>query len=443
MPYVHKVKVKYHSSESGKELLLPALWTETGLVISHVRYLAENYFKSESWKERSLFSLKLLISFINANEHQFEQATKLLREFTRCLVTGTINYEHLEDKSGLYWEARKLTDSNNILHHITHYTDYLAIQDGYSHSRINPFREATSYEQRLNWCAYYHKQANVFLNHLASKSDAVIKNQRVRQINSLLAPVVNQEKAIQFPQDRIEQLIIQGFRIKDSVDFKSQAITLLLHYGGLRKSEVFHLFVSDITLHPIHKNEALVRVFHPEYGSSPDTAFSNRREYLLQTTSYKPRTQYRNSERLFAGWKAPLLTSKQCFFEVIFNPPEKAREFLLVWANYLKYQRVEPPKTDPHPYAFTNSAGQPETIKNYQRLHKNAVERIGLVCKKEFGTTEHGHRHAYGYRLRKQGLSQVEIQKAMHHKSPMSCLVYIQPTSDDVRDYLRQAHDEH
>ena len=442
MPFVHKVKTNYHSSEIGRSLELPALLTESGLIISHLRYLSQNYFKSESWKERSLYSLKLLITFINSYESQFEQATKLLREFTRCLVTGTIDYENLTDNSGLFWQGRTITDSNNILFHITHYTDFLALQEGFETSRVNPFRKATSYEQRLNWCAYYHKQANVFLNHLSSKSDAYIANQQVRLINNLITPHVNQDKATQFPHQHFDKLLEHGFKVKNKIDYKSQAITMLLNYGGLRKSEVFHLFVGDITLHPRYTNEALVRVYHPEYGASPDTSFNNRSEYLQQSTSYKPRTQYRISERLYAGWKAPLLTSKQYFFEVIFSSPEKAQEFLIVWANYLKYQRVEPKKSSFHPFAFTNSKGEPETIKNFQRLHKNAVERIGLDCKKEYGTTEHGHRHAYGYRLRKKGLTQVEIQKAMHHKSPMSCLVYIQPTADDVRQYLKEAHDD-
>jgi len=441
MSFVHKVKINYHNSEIGKKLELPALFTESGLVISHLRYLAQNYFKSESWKERSVYSLKLLINFINTHKSRYKKATKLLREFTRCLVTGTIDYERLNDKSGLFWQGRTITDANNILHHITHYTDFLALQDGFETSRVNPFRKATSYEQRLNWCAYYNKQANVFLNHLSSKSDAYIANQKVRQINSLLPPHVNQEKAFQFPEKHLDRLIYYGFQIKDKIDYKSQAITMLLNYGGLRKSEVFHLFVSDIILHPTYKNEALVRVYHPEYGASPEPSCKNRNEYLQQYSPYKPRTQYRISERLYAGWKTPLLTSKKNFFEVIFSPADKAQEFLITWANYLKYQRVEPPKSSFHPFAFTNSKGEPETIKNYQRLHKNAVERIGLVCTKEYGTTEHGHRHAYGYRLRKQGLTQVEIQKAMHHKSPMSCLVYIQPTSEDIRHYLKEAHD--
>lgn len=437
MPYVHKVNVKYFDHEAGIATYLPALYCENGIVVSHLRYLANHRHKSASWKERSVFSLKLLITYINAVQH-FQKATELLRSFTNALVTGTIDYEQLDDSKELYWKARSINDANNILFHITQYTDFLAVQDEYESSRINPFRKATSYEERLNWCAYYHKQANVFLNHLSKTSEAYIQNQRIREINGLPVPKIDQEKVIKFPDEQLERLLHLGLITKGKPDYKSQAITMLMNYGGLRKSEIFHLYVSDIVLHPNRPNEALVRVYHPEYGTSPDPDFKDRNTYLNQTTQYKPRTKYRLTERLYAGWKAPLLTSKDYFFEVIFNPAEKAAEFLKVWASYLKFQRVEPPKHDPHPFAFTNSTGAPETIKNFQRIHKRAVERIGLVSRKDHGTTEHGHRHAYGYRCRAIGLSQVEIQKAMHHKSPLSCLAYINPTSEDLRNAMRK-----
>jgi len=55
---------------------------------------------------------------------------------------------------------------------------------------------------------------------------------------------------------------------------------------------------------------------------------------------------------------------------------------------------------------------------------------------KYYGTSEHGHRHSYGYRLAAHGFTQVEIQKAMHHKSPDSCLVYIQPSDDELRSRM-------
>lgn len=434
MKHTMKLAVSYTDTASGNRHQLPAIYTRSGMLISHLRYLAWYSEKSGSWKEKSIFSIRLLIDYIEAAP-RFKKATGVLKNFTEALVTGTIDYQTCNDPLGLFWKPRDLTAANSILFHITHYTDFLALQDGYEHSRINPFREATSWEQRMNWCAYYHKQASVFLNHLSSYSEASKAATRKRLIYTPIQMMISNDKAERFPEDKIESLIQKGFIIGGKTDYRSQAMTMLLNYGGLRKSEIFHIFTSDITIHPNHGDEALVRVYHPFYGRAPDPRYKNRSDYLRSETGFMPRNTYRTTERLYSGWKNPLMTSREGYFEVIFNPTSKAKEFLAVWVKYLKFQRVEPISF--HPFAFTNDRGEPDTLKNFQRRHKRAVERIGLECKKEFGTTEHGHRHAYGYRARKLGLSQVELQKAMHHKSPNSCLIYIKPTSEDIRTEMR------
>ncbi len=436
MNHTLKLAVSYTDTASANRHQLPAVYTRSGILISHVRYLAWYSEKSDSWKEKSVFSVRLLIDYIEAAPG-FTKTTTLLKSFTEALVTGTIDYQTSDDTLGLFWKPRDLTVVNNILFHITHYTDFMSLQEGYDERRVNPFRKATGWEERMNWCAYYHKQSNVFLNHLSSYSEAQKSAARKRIVYSPIQLMISNDKAERFPEDKIDGLVNDGFVVRGIPDYRSQAMTMLLNYGGLRKSEIFHIFTSDITIHPNHEDEALVRVYHPVYGKSPDPRYKNRTEYLRSETNYKPRNSYRITERLYSGWKNPLMTSKDGYFEVIFNPTHKAKEFLAVWAKYLRFQRVEP--DDFHPFAFTNDRGEPETVKNFQRRHKRAVERIGLECKKEFGTTEHGHRHAYGYRARKLGLSQVELQKAMHHKSPNSCLIYIKPTSDDIRTEMRES----
>lgn len=435
MRHTLKLAVFYTDTASGNQLPLPAVYTQSGILISHLRYLAWYSERSDSWREKSVFSIRLLIDYIEATP-KFDKASSLLKNFTESLVTGTIDFQNSDDSLGLFWKPRNLTDANNILFHITHYTDFLAVQERYEQNRINPFRDATNWEQRMNWCAYYHKQANVFLNHLSSHAEAKKAAAQKRLVYTPVQLIISNDKAERFPEDKLEGLIHNGFLLKKQIDYRSQAMTMLLNYGGLRKSEIFHIFVSDITIHPNHEDEALVRVYHPIYGTSPDHKYKTRSEYLLSETNYKPRNTYRLTERLYSGWKNPLLTSTDGFFEVIFNPTHKAIEFLQTWVKYLKFQRIEP--VNFHPFAFTNDSGEPDTIKNFQRRHKRAVERIGLECKKDYGTTEHGHRHAYGYRARNLGLSQVELQKAMHHKSPNSCLVYIKPTSDDIRAQLQK-----
>lgn len=445
MAYVLKVKARYRSDNTGRVLRLPALLTESGLVLSHLRYLAKAVNRGQSWRERSTFAIMLLIKYMNANEGLFDKTVELLESFNTALRTGTINPADLTDPSGLYWKPRSAEDSDTLLQLITHYSDWLAMQPEYGAVQANPFRKATSAEQRVFWCAYYHKNDNVFLNHLSSEREAASKSVFSRQVQRQGRSPVNLDEVKKFPEEHINRLLDEGFVRAENinnpdpnmrVDFKGRAITLLMHHGGVRKSEVFHLYLDDISIDN-KRLEAVVRIYHPSEGAAPEKQYGDRREYLMKKFQRSPRTMYLKSERLHAGWKAPVLSSREKYFKVEFFPPHKATEFLYAFQQYLKYQRVEPDGHD-HPYAFTNSTGQPETIKNFQRLHRAAVHRIGLAHEKYRGTTEHGHRHAFGYRLAEHGFTQIEIQKMMRHRSPTSCLVYTQPTNEDLRKTMER-----
>lgn len=446
MGYAIKIRVKYRNNFTKIELQLPAVLAESGVVISHLRYLAVERSKSASWRERSVFSLLLLIRYIHASDSRFTKTTELLRSFSVALVEGTIHPLTLEDSSELFWSPRRLDDASAILSHITAYTDWLSEQEGYDSQRVNPFRNANHVEQRLNWCAYYHKKSRVFLNHLDGVNTSTQLLKMVREVRTPQALIVNTSDVKRFPASEIKRLLELGFvrpysnvdtPIHERFDYKNQAITLLMHYGGVRISEALHIYLTDILIDP-QRVEAIVRIHHPTHGESPSSLYSNRKEYLAKEFQLKPRTDYPKTLRLHLGWKAPLLTDRRGFFQVLFFPSEKSTEFLLIWRNYLAYQRVDPSLDNKHPYAFTNNSGHPETLKNFQRLHSAAVRRIGLEPEKYSGTTEHGHRHAYGYRLSENGFKQIEIQKAMHHKSPDSCLVYIQPSSEDIGKRMRE-----
>lgn len=445
MAYVLKVKVRYRGDNTGRVLRLPALLTENGVLLSHLRYLAKMTRNGQSWRERSTFAILLLIRYINANEGVFSETTELLENFDSVLRSGTISPVTLTDPTGLYWDSRSAEDADNLIYLITHYTDWLADQPEYKTSRANPFRLATNAEQRLNWCAYYQKHDKVFLNHLQKNEDARARNRVVRVVGREGSPPIALEEVKKFPEASILKLLDEGFiraRCKaysdpnQRIDWKGRALTLLMHYGGIRKSEAFHLYLTDIDI-DIVRNEAIVRIYHPSEGASPDGSYKSRKEYLAKRFHRVPRTEYLKSERLHAGWKAPVLCSREKFFKVNFFPPAKATEFLYVFQQYLLHQRVESENND-HPYAFTNTKGQPETIKNFQRLHKAAVNSIGLAHEKYLGTTEHGHRHAYGYRLASHGFTQHEIQKMMRHRSPDSCLVYTQSSSEELRSLMEE-----
>tara|TARA_R110001583_G_scaffold26533_16_gene95564 strand:+ start:178 stop:1512 length:1335 start_codon:yes stop_codon:yes gene_type:complete len=440
MSYILKTKCRYKVDRTGSSFEFPCIITESGVLTSHVQYLYRNRVKSQSWIEKSISSVILLITYINAQnssllEQQKLQGIELLRNFTAALNLGTIDLNG-NDPSGLFWKARDPRDAQVILYHITKYTDDFGENNG-TKPPINLFRKASHTEEKINWCAYYHRNEGVFLNHLENKKTVAEKMRLVRTIQSTPSDVVITEKVTRFPEDKFEALLRHGFLKQGSKypDYKNQLITMLMHYGGLRLSETFHIYVNDI-IPDYKRNEAIVRVYHPSYGPSPESTKCLRKTLLQEKYGLKPRNEYSKSLRLHAGWKAPLINNKK-YFEVIFAPASSAELFLQTWINYLRYQRVDPPINYQHPFAFTNSKGHPETIKNFRRMHDNAVQKIGLNTGKDEGGICHAHRHSYGFRLNYLGFSQVEIQKAMHHKSPNSCLVYIQPTSDDIRQKMR------
>ncbi|HIF9084650.1 gamma-mobile-trio recombinase GmtY [Photobacterium damselae] len=429
MGFVIKRKVSFKARQSGPSFLFPAIFTENGLLLSHLRYLHANRSKSQSWIERNTFAVEQLLKFISHQVSNFSSATELLRAFVEALQFGTI--QEGDDSSGLFWAPRRNEDVNVLLQHITHYCDYLDSIHGTDLPKLNPLRQSTYAEERLQWCAYYRRHSRSFLNHLTKPSAQQFS--LTRRIRGPQRHLIDVEEVYRFPEDRIDDLFLYGFvHTSGEPDYGSQLILMLMHFGGLRLSECFHIYTEDISIDP-KSGSALISVFHPSDGKSPDERFSNRREYLAHKYRLNPRNEYSRSHRLYAGWKAPLLTNRNLSFDVMFYPVSKAIEFTLLLQKYLSTK-----PTSKSPFLLVNRQGNPESKKNFNQKHHRAIQRIGLESSKQLGTTPHAHRHSYGYRLSKSGFSQLEIQKAMHHKSPDSCLAYLKPTFEDVRIRMRE-----
>lgn len=58
---------------------------------------------------------------------------------------------------------------------------------------------------------------------------------------------------------------------------------------------------------------------------------------------------------------------------------------------------------------------------------------------KALGTSDHGHRHAYGQRLTDAGIDPILRQKALHHKSIESQVVYTEPSRAKLNRELEAA----
>lgn len=429
MEYVIKRRVTYVANDSAKPLTVHAMFTHSGLLISHLRFLERNRHKSPSWHERNTFAVELLLRFIQAHVSTELSATDLLRNFVSRLCFGTIETDG-SDPTYLYWMARRIDDANTLLGHITAYCDYLDEVNGQDLPRLNPWRKATAAEEKMKWCAYYRRSANCFFNYLYQPDKEQMKT--VRAVHTVANPLLHIESVFRFSDEVFVRFLKYGFQHKDgSVDYGSILILLLMHFGGVRLSECFQIFTHDVSVDRFTQ-ESVVKVFHPSAGVSPDPLFGNRRQFLITKYRMQPRNEYHRTHKLYSGWKNPLLTNKDYSFKIFFFPQSAAQLF----TQYLQLYLNSRPEAD-HPYLICNQSGDPETKKNFLKKYQCAIERIGLAVAKHDGLSPQAHRHSYGYRLAEAGFSQFEIQKAMHHKSPESCLVYIKPTDSEIRQRMR------
>lgn len=428
----HREYRVFISGTPGLQPVLPIILTEHGVLDQFARYIHLNRRKSRSWQDSATYAVQLLLEYMEANQSESVTPKALFSEFSTALFTGTI--ERFSDPSGLWWHPRQPEDASKLIGHITRFSDWLSLFNENSDLQLNPWKEASRHEQRLNWAAYSHKRDNSFLSHLWRGDPTLFS----RLNSTLTLPIDRQTPAKAFPEEKIGILLEEGFRrrIQDtrgSTDLRNCLITYLMHFGGLRLSEALSLWSEDVS---IEDGEVIVRVFHPQYGRAGDG--TKRSDILQQRYGLQPRnTLVKATDPLFLGWKNCLLTDphRRCF-EVYFYPHDAALVFAALWRDYHLKQRVKPIAGENHPYAMTNKNGQPYSHRMFRKAHKLAIERIGMEYAKLQGTTPHGHRHAYGQRLAENGADQLLIKNAMHHASITSSQTYTEPSVLQMRRSL-------
>jgi hypothetical protein len=310
--------------------------------------------------------------------------------------------------------------------------------------------------------AQINKSHHSFLGHLDDIHEMTETARQVRNVINRRKPYSAHGNTKAFPEDQIHKLLWQGFRrtkrnkeldLVDLYNWRDIAITILMHGGGLRHSEVFHLWIHDVYPDPEDPELAVVRIYHPSEGKAPrdfknptnGKYVSNREAYLLLKYGLLPRNRYSGNDKRFAGWKEPRLDNDEDkYMHVYWLSKEWGYIFMHVWKMYMA-QRLRDRIQDTHPFAFVNHhhkyKGEMMPLRTQRESHKKAVEKIDLVVSKSNGTTEHGHRHAYGQRLKDAGIEDRIKQVAMHHKSIESQKVYTEPTISDVTTSLNSATD--
>lgn len=414
--------------------------------------------RSLAWQREVTRATGLFIDFLRAHAAAFQaekNRPQVFATFAEALVSGTIGADGA-DPSGLFWTPKNLDRATAIMNALTGFADWL--MDRYQTTALNPWQTASPAEQLAYWRRFEKRRPRSLLMHTQSADRASEKAGRTRAVrlarkavSADLAPVKY------FPRDRIWDLLETGFAVArnrrspylhERLNIRDIMITVLMHGGGLRESEPFHLYVSDVAVDPHNPKSALVRLFHPEQGAAPEDFIdpltkkpiaADREEYLRVKWQMEPRNLAPG--RFHAGWKDLHLTDqRQKYALVHWFPSYWGEVFLNLFKLYITKVRSRHSK---HPFLFVSEkedvAGEPYTYAAFRQSHAKAVRRIGLTVGKAFGTTPHGHRHTYGQLLTEAKLDPLLIQRCLHHKSQQSQQVYTEPTPSAITKALNEA----
>ncbi|MGA4313682.1 gamma-mobile-trio recombinase GmtY [Ralstonia nicotianae] len=414
--------------------------------------------RSPAWERDVARSVGLFVDYLSTLRVSLQDSSdrpEVLAMFAEALVGGTVD-RNGDDSTGLYWEPKTPSRAMLLLNAVTAFSDWLV--NRFDTTPLNPWRSSSMAERIAYWRRFDKRRARALLAHTYGRDETAARSAMARTVSVRRKLIVHEaSQAKCFPQDRIWDLLREGcaFRgrnrsryIHERLNVRDMLITILLHGGGLRESEPFHLYVSDVRIDPRSPDNALVRIYHPERGSAPEDytdpltgkrIVADREEYLRVKWSMEPRNL--SVGRFHAGWKDLKLTDgRENYALVHWFPSYWGEVFLTLFKVYITQIRSRHCR---HPFLFVSQkegvAGAPYTVDAFRQAHGKMVERIGLVPRKELGTTPHGHRHAYAQLLSDLKVDEGIIQAALHHKSPDSQQVYKEPTATKVNAVLQEA----
>lgn len=438
-----RVKAKIVEDNTGVKSFLPILLTEQGELPSLTDYLLylEATGKSLSAINRVIRITAKLLDYMDVNANAFDDPKYMFQTFVKRLYTGTVGDDGV-DQSGLYWIPTSVRETGLFISALTGFTDWLA--DNRGTMNINPLRKASPHEKRLNYAAWYRRNQNDFLGHIKNETISSAAK-KARTIKGRVPLKKVEDNAIAFPEKRWKDFLFNGIGgAKDPrVALRDSLVLLLLHGGGLRISEALLLWVTDVFEDPNDPNKAVVRIFDEIDGTAPD-AWKNRmgdktrKTYLMENFGRIPRKLEIGTEHL--GFKSKVVDHVDHYIQVQWFPDDYGRMFMSLWKSYIKCRAVT---ESFHPYAFAafskRSFGRPYTLGAFNDNYARGLRRIKLEPSKQNGLSPHGHRHNYGRRLERAGLSPLVIRKCMHHKSLESQVPYTHKGVDEVSCLLTEA----
>lgn len=389
-----------------------------------------------------------------------------IEEFFTHLYRGTASFgpDALQDETGLQWLPRSRDSAIKLAAGVTDLLGYVANQDDKlkTAAALGATEMPRSGAGMVGFVSTVTKdRALGLLAHLGSKGGP---NQALvpTAFGSGMAHLAAAD-TVQFPRKLLAPLLVNAFSREDGEDTLADAtarlLTAVCAVGGTRSSEGCHLWTSDI-----QGVDGNVEVFlrHPSKAVlTTATGETMTRAAYLNSIGMHPRTS-RLAGKSRVGWKG-IACNAQHWTVLYPVPVEGAADFLS--EELLHYLAVTRPRImrrraalglPDHPFLLVSCRGtdrhgnltwgDPYTPAAYRSAWSRGIARLAkepgnerLTVLKAAGTTPHGLRHLYGSLLREAGLTPEQIQRCMHHLSPLSQQTYTAPRLAEINAMLNAA----
>ncbi len=434
-----------------------------------LEYFADHSSLSYEWMKRLARGFGLLVDHSMAVLYSplleqwkatGELERRLLRGFAHALLLGTIRLEsgRAEDWTGLYWRPLGKRQAGKLLSSVTMFFRWLGDKPStaawFSATSTEHVAKQPAVAMRLA-SELLMRRETALLGHLE-----VTRRAPSHAFPGIVGPSFSGTGAVPtFPARYVGPMLYRAFVDRNGeTDETAQLIAHLMFLFGLRKSEGFHLYTTDVQF---VRDVPWIFFHHPEEGMirGLNGGLITRREYL-QKFDLLPRN--RDEGRNKAGWKGMQdelqgTPGYSLPIDVLRARTVKLlKRYIFVTRPALMARRSR--SLHDHPFLFVSSGrtadssggqvGDPYTMSAFEGAWERAVKNIGRMFddptmtkpQKYRGTTPHGFRHFFGRFLFTAGVEGSVIQRCMHHKSLNSHRFYTRLSPSEVNQIVQDAN---
>ncbi|KKZ88538.1 tyrosine-type recombinase/integrase [Rhizobium phaseoli] len=434
-----------------------------------LEYYADHSAMSYRWKKNAARGVGLLIDYSMAIARSPEFAIwknagvlerKVFRGLARALVHGTMSLNdcgRVEDSTRLYWRGHGKRQAGVLLSALTLHFRWMRNESG----AIEWVRATSTTDLDQHPVVAF----NLATEHLIRRQGSLLghlKGMKREPAHSVPGIVKRSSVPIgavpSFPPKYVGPFLYHGFEGADGErDETAETLAHLIFGLGLRKSEGFHLFPSDIQF---VGDYPWIFFHHPQHGKVGDGrgGLTSREEYL-QRFGLLPRNV--DEGRNKAGWKG--MEGDEDGTPGYWLPISHLRNrTALLLKRYLFVTRPaimarRPRSLGDHPFLFVSSGrtananggepGDPYTMEAFDATWERAVDYTGkrfddpvmAQMTKPSGNTPHGARHFFGRFLLSTGVEGPVIKRCMHHKTLEAHKAYTRLTPSELNAILQKA----